>query len=58
MKGYAKAKAEANTLLDRHIAEVGGDETRCRGMFTVWAMRAIVSGEQRVVKDRSREVKK
>lgn len=57
-KGYAAAKNEANEMLDEDIKNVGGDEGKLQHLYTVWSMRAHVSGERRQVKDRTREIKK
>lgn len=54
-KGYAAAKNEANTRLEEDIAAEGGDESKVQHVYTIWSMRAHVSGERRPVKDRVKE---
>lgn len=54
-KGYAAAKNEANTRLEEDIATEGGDESKVQHVYTIWSMRAHVSGERRPVKDRTKE---
>lgn len=54
-KGYAAAKNEANMRLEEDIAAEGGDESKVQHVYTIWSMRAHVSGERRPVKDRVKE---
>jgi len=52
---YATAKNEANVRFEDDVVAAGNDESKVQHVYTIWSMRAHVSGTLRPVKDRVKE---
>ena len=52
---YTTAKNEANVRFEEDVVAAGNDESKVQHVYTIWSMRAHVSGTLRPVKDRVKE---